>query len=225
MKRWVRKHGFTLIELLVVIAIIAILAAILVPAVSRGLDAAKKTVCASNLRQLAIGMRGYSLDNNDLFPTNFVANQTQWSAEIIPYLGDEFSDAMNPNTPIERRQVFFCPVALADHRSQVSPTQAHGSYGMNSFVGANVAGTPQFPAARTMMSVTNPTQRILLGDGKFIAQWWAANITFQAGGANDGQPDDVHKGEVNFAFIDGHVKPLRTEEYTVPPADNLSRWR
>jgi prepilin-type N-terminal cleavage/methylation domain-containing protein/prepilin-type processing-associated H-X9-DG protein len=221
MKRWVRKHGFTLIELLVVIAIIAILAAILVPAVSRGLDAAKKTVCASNLRQLGIGMRGYSLENNDLFPVNWTPTN-QWAAMIVPYMGEEFSDAMNPNTPIERRQVFFCPVALSDHRAALNINQSHGSYGMNAFLGSN---RPE-PAFRSMMSVTNPTHRILLGDGHWITQWWAANITFQAGGANDGPPDVVHKGEVNFAFADGHVSALKEEDY-LPQANtaNLSRWR
>jgi len=64
----VRRRGFTLIELLVVIAIIAILAAILFPVFAQAREAARKTTCASNMKQIATATLLYMQDYDELFP-------------------------------------------------------------------------------------------------------------------------------------------------------------
>ncbi len=75
-----KKHGFTLIELLVVIAIIAILAALLLPALRNAKFQAKLSACNSNLRQIGIGMHSYTVENNDMFPPVY----TKWGeAELF----------------------------------------------------------------------------------------------------------------------------------------------
>ena len=64
------KKGFTLIELLVVIAIIAILAAMLLPVLSRARENARRAVCMSNLKQIGLALKMYAQDYDEFFPTS-----------------------------------------------------------------------------------------------------------------------------------------------------------
>jgi prepilin-type N-terminal cleavage/methylation domain-containing protein len=65
---WRRRTGFTLIELLVVIAIIGILAAMVFPVFARARESARKAVCLSNVKNIALALQMYLTDNNDTFP-------------------------------------------------------------------------------------------------------------------------------------------------------------
>jgi prepilin-type N-terminal cleavage/methylation domain-containing protein len=87
-----RRRGFTLIELLVVIAIIAILIALLLPAVQQAREAARRTQCRNNLKQLGIALHNYH-DTFLVFPPGEVNQQTvnlkgnwAWSAMLLPYV-------------------------------------------------------------------------------------------------------------------------------------------
>ena len=77
--------GFTLIELLVVVAIIAILASLLLPALSSAKTTAKRTVCQSNLRQLAMGFTAYLEDSNGVLPWSWDdTNRGTWLTTAYP---------------------------------------------------------------------------------------------------------------------------------------------
>jgi prepilin-type N-terminal cleavage/methylation domain-containing protein/prepilin-type processing-associated H-X9-DG protein len=89
----IARKGFTLIELLVVIAIIAILAAILFPVFAKAREKARQITCASNLKQLGLGIAMYIQDydenlpsGNDNVPATPTADINGWAAQIMPYL-------------------------------------------------------------------------------------------------------------------------------------------
>jgi prepilin-type N-terminal cleavage/methylation domain-containing protein len=158
------KRGFTLIELLVVIAIIAILVALLLPAVQQAREAARRTQCKNNLKQIGLALHNYH-DTYDTFPfgnrgmTDWnMKNSTNWRSMILPYLDQapvynqlNFEDgnfAANSYAGNEvliglKLDVFLCPSSTIDPFDNSENTWSNTMKGLNhQYVGIAGAAPP-----------------------------------------------------------------------------------
>jgi len=123
------RSGFTLIELLVVIAVIALLMAILLPALGRAREQGKSTRCLSNLKQIGIAMHAYGADFNYLLPRAelrpgvavYTGIDMRWPVLFMPYLGGSHSSVQNyyeldvfdcPSYPLKDQTVDYCTNAF-----------------------------------------------------------------------------------------------------------------
>lgn len=138
MKRSRQRSAFTLIELLVVIAIIAVLLALLLPGVQKARDAAARTQCQNNLKQIALGLHNYH-DTFKVFPQNLrpptastASVRERWFTHILPFIEQEaLGNAYDPTTnwdsatnlPITSVQLAIaqCPSAANSTRLDNNP--------------------------------------------------------------------------------------------------------
>lgn len=106
-----RRIAFTLLEMLVVIAIIGILAALLLPVISRVKARAQNTACISQLRQLGIAARLYADDNNSKLPfAERLPSQPMWPGHVLPRISDVLGPvAGGPAAPNGVKVIFRCP--------------------------------------------------------------------------------------------------------------------
>jgi prepilin-type N-terminal cleavage/methylation domain-containing protein len=108
------RHGFTLIELLVVVAIIAVLAAMLLPALRRAKAQAKRAVCASNLRQVGIIMAAYASDNDGQYPQTTLGAGAWWTSKGAGLDSPSFRAL---KAYCAGGSVFYCPTSWYNAKS------------------------------------------------------------------------------------------------------------
>jgi prepilin-type N-terminal cleavage/methylation domain-containing protein len=228
----VMKHAFTLIELLVVIAIIAILAALLFPAISAAKAKARRTVCMNNLRQINVSVRMYSDDSSDATPspgtaaaaTNSISLYSGYKELMENYVGLKGASSAQDKLFACPADTFFPSFFLPDMNTPASYVRRslhgetvfdHSSYAFNG--GDNKTRTSatepaiswQLPGltGRTLSSVKHPTRTVLISEASALAPWSWHNPVW---------PDILHGEALTYndaknmvSFVDGHVSYIR----------------
>ena len=160
-----KKGFFTLIELLVVIAIIAILAAMLLPALSKARAKARTVGCVNNLKQIGTATSLYIDDNNDWIPPATTNNwaMTGWQTLIVPYI----NKSTNEGYIETRKGVFLCPAEsrMIDYNAKDTTKFKYSHYTINAYLsGRKDWANKNANKLRTMGQVTQPTEAIYVLD-------------------------------------------------------------
>ncbi|MCE5340884.1 MAG: type II secretion system GspH family protein [Planctomycetaceae bacterium] len=167
-----RYRAFTLVELLVVISIIALLLAVLMPALTRARESAKVVMCKANTGQILLAAKTYGMDNKDYFTPLWVekpdvtppggywyGNYWFWPQIMSKNLGEQFALARCPN----------------GRSTQYAASPVHGNYGLNINLTGNgnedITNGGMLPVKQ--MNVRQPGNVMLVCDsGTFYAQEW-----------------------------------------------------
>jgi len=235
----VRLFGFTLIELLVVIAVMAVLASLLLPAMSRAKIAAHTSICRNNLRQIGIGLRLY-VDDFHAYPyTSRDSEPRYWYHALEPYVASTWAS-----------RLFRCPEYQPPTKIGATylPDGIHGGYGYNGLgtvhdyparrsealgLGAfyNSTDQPVPPPAIVESQVKVPGDMIAIGDANlstgeagtfaFDLLWPYQCLTqFRA----DSPEKRRHQGNFVVSFCDGHSEAIKWKKLYEPTEPNRRRW-
>jgi prepilin-type N-terminal cleavage/methylation domain-containing protein/prepilin-type processing-associated H-X9-DG protein len=202
-----RHRAFTLIELLVVIAIIAILAALLLPALGKAKEKAKATVCLNNLKQWGTALYLYANEHSDslppegnVFPGNTPQTQAWYVQLALQMKAPRYFDMpWRTNAAADvGRSVYICPSNT--RRAEGASYKNLFHYCLNGFIDDG--------GLRRMSSVLRPTTVVYLFDSK--NQPAVLTSTSRPGNFVH---TNLHSGGAQFLFLDSHVGRFRNREY------------
>lgn len=230
------RRAFTLIELLVVIAIIAILAAILFPVFAKAREKARQTSCASNLKQIGLGISQYCQDYDERFPSATFAIERNPGSGLpasspgTPSTNGWYFDdasgsgrysAYNLYSWMDRIFPYVKSVKIFECPSDPSWTGApYPDYGYSGNISGGVgAFTGNCPPPTSLGEIKRPADVCLVGDwGGWLGaypSWDGVNSTGWVYPYQDAcvgsmfEKSCIHSEGANMAFADGHVKWLK----------------
>jgi len=231
-----KKRAFTLIELLVVIAIIAILAAMLLPALQSARERSRAITCTNNLRQVGSYSRLYLDDNKDYWPqlsTAVISDSWLWcfqNARYVPRSTNNATLAAQIDYPL-----FHCPgIPFNEAGKNKQAPQYYSTFYDNQSTATNRIFFKLNDSAFDTNKVWDDTNesdslkgnvsmRILFYDGMTgVSRLYSSALGYCAmTGYNDAHamPTDVHNGRFNAVFWDGHAASIPLAEvgnYYVP---------
>ena len=207
------RSGFTLVELLVVLAVIALLAALLLPTLSKAKESARTTQCLNQMRQLGLAVRLYVDENGDAFPRSehsaFANGQLPWERSLAPLLGSSTTAWTNLLTGL-----YHCP-----SEKRTTPW----SYGLNVYyeLGPDDDYTGKPRTWRRLTQVPRPSAAILFAENNSSADHLMPEFWYSQADAVD-LASTRHKGRANYTFADGHASLLLLKGVFNPP--QLDLW-
>jgi prepilin-type N-terminal cleavage/methylation domain-containing protein/prepilin-type processing-associated H-X9-DG protein len=185
------RKAFTLVELLVVIAIIAVLAALLLPALSAAKTRSITTRCANNLHQLGLAMQMYGDEDQNLLPA--AGGSVPWTSTApVPWTRPLFDYYRTTN-------VLICP-----------PLNQLYKTWFNYFMGSRVVYVQQHTTGSlNLRQIQFPVEYILSGDCNYLFQTTDADPDNYSQDTLFENPVTVHNRQLNVLFADLHVKAYR----------------
>ena len=221
-----RRTPFTLIELLIVIAVIAILAGLLVPAVSASRKRARLATCIGNLHEVSLMHLYYADASDSFFCPAWDASFDSWESSAN-HRGPGILARIVPDSGAAKGRVFECPSARTELYTNLAWTARYAGYGMNyllSFPDVK-SRPPRFRPCRTL-DVKFPSRIVMLADSACFLSGSDGRpsptaFLYNPSSGLGGYADFRHSGECPTAFVDGHAAAWN--RFTPRPPD-ASGW-